>query len=434
MPRPTVEPKAKLGLIFFPAYDWAISESHPEREERLLYTHDQLREDGLFDFPGIAEYRPVVAEPEDVLRVHICPPGLDQVAGAPHLISAGGAVTAGRLWATGEVEKAFALVRPPGHHATLVVHGGRGFCNINNEAIMIERLRSEFGLGRAAVVDTDCHHGDGTQDIYWHDPDTLFISVHQDGRTLYPGSGAWEEMGGPRAWGSTINIPLPPETGDEGFLAAVREIVRPVLDEWRPELVVNSAGQDNHFTDPITNMKLTAQGYAEMSTLINPDVAVLEGGYAIQGALPFTNMGIVMAMAGLDWRRVKEPLPPGGRPATRPETLEHVKRLAESIHARRRRPRPEQTGSTLKDGWWRRERRIFCDTHPTTKEFAGRWPSCLNENRREAVKDCPDCAGLMTIETSSEVFRGGRFLKLPRRPCGRCRELAADLAAQGWRL
>jgi acetoin utilization deacetylase AcuC-like enzyme len=423
---------AKLGLIFFPAYDWAISEYHPEREERLLYTHDQLREEGLMDRPEIKEYRPVAATEADVELVHVCPSGVANVAAAPHLISAGGAITAGKLWADKETVKAFALVRPPGHHATLVVHGGRGFCNINNEAIMIQRLRADYGIKKVAIVDTDCHHGDGTQDIYWHDPDTLFISLHQDGRTLYPGSGAVEEMGGPKAWGSTINIPLPPETGDEGFLKSVREIVRPILDEFKPELVVNSAGQDNHFTDPITNMKITAQGYAEMSALINPDVAVLEGGYAIQGALPYTNLAIVMSMAGLDWRQVHEPLPKSGRPATSARTLDYVSRLAELIEARRHKPQPEATGSRLQGGWWRRDRRIFYDTHPVTRELASRWPSFINESRREAVRDCPDCPGLMAIETTSEVARGGRYVKLPWQACPKCRSMAESVIQDGW--
>ena len=420
-----------LGLIFFPAYDWAISEHHPEREERLLYTHDQIREEGLTDLPEIKEFRPVAATEEDVELVHVCPSGVAEIAAAPHLISCGGAITAGRLWAEGRAKKAFALVRPPGHHATLVVHGGRGFCNINNEAIMIERLRADYGIGKVAIVDTDCHHGDGTQDIYWHDPDTLFISLHQDGRTLYPGSGDAEEMGGPKAYGSTINIPLPPETGDEGFLKSVREIVRPILDEFRPDLVVNSAGQDNHFTDPITNMKITAQGYAEMSALINPDVAVLEGGYAIQGALPYTNLAIIMSMAGLDWRRVKEPLPPSGRPATRPQTLDYVSRLAEAIHARRK-SKPQGTFSRLEKGWWRRDRRIFYDTHSTTEAQRWSWPSYINESRREAVRDCPDCPGLIAIETSSEVCRGGRFVKVPRKACPKCLELSRSIMVEGW--
>jgi hypothetical protein len=296
---------------------------------------------------------------------------------------------------------------------------------------MIERLRRDYGIKKVAIVDTDCHHGDGTQDIYWHDPDTLFISIHQDGRTLYPGSGAYEEMGGPRAWGSTINIPLPPETGDEGFLLATRLIVRPILDEFEPELIVNSAGQDNHFTDPITNMRLTAKGYAEMSSIINPDIAVLEGGYAIQGALPYTNLAIIMSMAGLDWSKVREPVPKYGFPVTGRETLDYVKKLSDIIHARRKKPVPAQSGSVLRNGWWERERRIFSDTHPVTKDFAGSWPSYINEQRKEYLRDCPDCHGLLVIETSSGVCGGGRYAKLPRNACPSCRKKAEKVSQGG---
>jgi acetoin utilization deacetylase AcuC-like enzyme len=421
-----------LGLIFFPAYDWAISPSHPEREERLLYTHDQLREEGIFDLPEIGEFRPEKAEDADAERVHFFPLGLGAVAALPHMISAGGAITAGRLVAEGRARKAFALVRPPGHHAGKVVHGGRGFCNINNEAIMIERLRRDHGYRRVAVVDTDCHHGDGTQDIYWHDPDTLFISIHQDGRTLYPGTGAPGELGGPRAWGATVNIPLPPGTGDEGFLLAVREIVRPVLDEWKPDLVVNSAGQDNHFTDPITNMRLTALGYAEMSELIGPDVAVLEGGYAIQGALPYTNLAIILSMAGLDWRAVREPMPPGGPPETPRKTLDYVKGLADLIHKKRSGPPdPTLTGSPLSGGWFSRERRIFYDSHPADPASQPDWPSYIDERREERLRDCPDCPGVLVIRTRSALAGPNVYASLPHEPCGTCRAVAEEVEATG---
>lgn len=418
-----------LGLIFFPAYDWAISPDHPEREERLLYTQDQLREEGLFDLPGLAEYPPELARAEDVDRVHVRPPGVRRIYALPHQVSAGGAITAGRLVMNKDCRKAFALVRPPGHHAMRVVHGGRGFCDINNEAIMIERLRAEYGLRRVAIVDTDCHHGDGTQDIYWHDPDTLFISLHQDGRTLYPGSGSIGEFGGPRAQGSAINIPLPPETGDEGFLLAAREIIRPILDEWQPELVVNSAGQDNHFTDPITNMKITALGYAELSEIIDPDLAVLEGGYSIRGALPYLNLAIALSMAGLNWRQVREPRPHPSQLATSPEALEGIKMTAGEIHRLRRSPPPpERAGSRREGRWWVRERSIFYDTHPL--EGGERSLSVITEEQREELYDCPHCPGLIIIHTRSERSPLSTHAVLPRQACENCLKMKEDKHAR----
>ncbi len=193
--------KNKTGLVFFPAFDWAISPTHPEREERLLYTQDQVLEEGLLDIQGIVEFKPDPVTLNDIQRVHFCVPDVWSVTTESHFISAGGAKTIGMAVLDQQVEKGFALVRPPGHHAMRVVHGARGFCNVNIEAIMIEYLRQAYDIDKVAIVDTDCHHGDGTQDIYWHDPDTLFISIHQDGRTLYPGSGFLSELGGPTAYG-----------------------------------------------------------------------------------------------------------------------------------------------------------------------------------------------------------------------------------------
>ncbi|MBF0482469.1 MAG: histone deacetylase, partial [Desulfovibrionaceae bacterium] len=299
--------KRKLGVVFFPAYDWAISATHPERQERLLYTQDQLREEGLFDIPGVTEYKPELASWLDVDRAHFCFPDVESVATQSHCVSAGGAIRAAKLVMEREADRAFALIRPPGHHAMKVVHGSRGFCNINIEAVMIEWVREHYGRKRVAIVDTDCHHGDGTQDIYWHDPDTLFISLHQDGRTLYPGTGFPMEAGGPRALGRTINVPLPPGTSDEGFLHVIDNLVLPILSDFKPDLIVNSAGQDNHFSDPITDMNFSARGYAVLSERLGPHLAVLEGGYAIQGALPYVNLGIALALAGLDYSHVREP-------------------------------------------------------------------------------------------------------------------------------
>lgn len=172
---------------------------------------------------------------------------------------------------------------------------------------MVEYLRRHYGLNRVAIVDTDVHHGDGTQDIFYHDPDTLFISFHQDGRTLYPGTGAVNEMGSPGAFCSTVNIPLPPGTTDTGLHYVLDNLVLPVLEDFQPDIIINSAGQDNHYSDPLANMAVTAQGYARLAEKLKADIAVLEGGYSIEDALPYVNTGIILAMAGLDYSRVVEP-------------------------------------------------------------------------------------------------------------------------------
>ncbi len=302
-------PKAtnSVGLVLFPAFDWCISPSHPEREERLLYTKDQLIEEGLEDVGDIEFFNPELALEQDIDRVHFCVPSSKSLLTHSHFISAGGAIRAARAVMEKEVSKSFAIVRPPGHHAMQTVFGDRGFCVANIEAIMVEYIRRHYGIRKIAVIDTDCHHGDGTQDIFYNDPDTLFISMHQDGRTLYPGTGFLNESGGPSAPGYTLNIPLPPQTSEEGFDMVMDRVVLPVLDEFQPELIINSAGQDNHYTDPITNMNFTAQGYARLNRNLDPDICVLEGGYAIEGALPYTNLGIILAMAGLDTSHVREP-------------------------------------------------------------------------------------------------------------------------------
>ena len=403
--------KYKTGLVFFPAFDWAISPTHPEREERLLYTQDQVFEEGLFDIDGIEEFKPDLVTIEDVQRVHFCVPDVCNVMTESHFISAGGAKTIGKAVLDRKVERGFALVRPPGHHAMRVVHGARGFCNINIEAIMIEFLRQTYNIEKVAIVDTDCHHGDGTQDIYWHDPDTLFISLHQDGRTLYPGSGFPNEMGGPTAIGRTLNIPLPPQTSEEGFLYTIEHIVLPILDDFKPEIIINSAGQDNHFSDPITNMNFSAQGYAHLTRLLKPDIAVLEGGYSIEGALPYVNIGIILAMAGLDYSRVKEP-------NYDPDSIRQKAKVTECI---------KQTGEVVLNNWQQQEK-IKAKIRGT-KEFDERKRNIfydtdnLIETQIETLRVCSDCSGVLKIDSSSD--RGFRILAvhIPRKACNECKEL-----------
>jgi acetoin utilization deacetylase AcuC-like enzyme len=401
--------KRRTGLVFFPAFDWAISPNHPEREERLLYTQDQVFEDGLLDLEEIREFKPSLATFADINRAHICVPGPASVVTESHLISAGGAIAAAEKVLSGQVDNAFALVRPPGHHAMLVVHGARGFCNVNIEAIMIEYIRKHYGPKRIAVVDTDCHHGDGTQDIYWNDPDTLCISLHQDGRTLYPGSGFREEFGGPNALGSTINIPLPPQTSDEGMHQVLDRVILPILEEFQPDLIINSAGQDNHYTDPITNMHFSAQGYARLNEKLAPQIAVLEGGYAIEKALPYVNVGIILAMAGLDYRQVVEPdYDPAALRQSEAVTRaieEEIREVLSLWHSRQRMKR----SLFGRSGYARRNKAIYYDT-------AG-----IREQQEETVRICDDCGGVVLIESAADTDQRIFAVILPGRCCPECR-------------
>lgn len=410
----------RLGVVFFPAFDWAVSAGHPEREERLLYTRDQLQEEGLFDIAGISEHRPDFATYEQLARAHFCLPSVPAVCTESHLAAAGGAINAARMVMEKTHDRAFALVRPPGHHAMRVVHGNRGFCNINNEAVMVEYIRDHYPHPdgrplRIAVVDTDVHHGDGTQDVFWNDPHTLFISLHQDGRTLYPGSGFIEECGGPGALGRTINVPLPPETADEGYLYAMRHAVLPILEEFKPDLIVNSAGQDNHFTDPLANMRLTAQGYAALTTLLNPQIAVLEGGYSIRGALPYVNLAICLALAGLPADEIVEPDLTPAMQKQKPEITKYIAGLCDKVVDMYRKPPTRPTDGKAEDGWWVRRKNIFYDT------------DMLREGQVESWRLCPDCSGLGRIESASERVALSLCVHIPRHACPRCRAEGHEL-------
>ncbi len=411
----------RTGLVFFPAFDWAISPTHPEREERLLYTRDQVMEEGLLDLDNIVEYRVRPAAFEDIQRVHFCVPDEASVTTESHLISAGGCIVAADAVMRGEVDNAFALVRPPGHHAMRVVHGNRGFCNINIEAIMIEHIRRKYGIRKVAIVDTDCHHGDGTQDIYWHDPDTLFISLHQDGRTIFPGTGFPNEMGGPNALGSTVNIPLPPQTGEEGFFVVMEELVMPLLERFQPELVINSAGQDNHFSDPITDMNFSARGYATLNARLRPDIAVLEGGYAVESALPYVNTGIIMAMAGLDTSTVKEPNYERDYRPQSPDVTRNIDRLTARLRLvflEGKYDAPSHSPGDVLE----RKREIFYDTDG------------IFERQRELIRVCKNCAGALGVESAASKGTHIFGVRIPQGVCSECRKTALswfDQAARG---
>lgn len=413
--------KAKLGLVFFPAFDWLISRTHPERQERLLYTRDQLLEEGIFDFPEIREYNPWTATMTDIERVHIGAPDLKSWVTEAHLVSAGGAMAAAEALMAKEVDRAFALVRPPGHHAMRMVHGIRGFCVVNIEAVMLAYLRRKYGSLRIAVVDTDVHHGDGSEDVFYHDPDTLYISFHQDGRTLYPGTGFMPEFGGPQAIGSNVNIPLPPGTGDEGLHRVLDELVLPILGDFKPDLIINSAGQDNHFSDPLANMQVTAKGYGQLAEKLNAHIAVLEGGYSIQDALPYVNTAIVLAMAGLDYSHVIEPNRREGDYKQRNDVTNYIDDIIGKwkMQWANRQKMQEKTLANLGD-YWTNHRSIYYDE------------TGISETQKEVIRLYKDSLGWHSIESSSH---GGPFgyqqvyaMVIPRQASAQCRREARDEA------
>jgi len=200
--------------------------------------------------------------------------------------AAGGAAELVRAIAAGEARRGFALLRPPGHHAE--PDRAMGFCLLNNVAVAA-RAAQAMGLRRIAIVDWDVHHGNGTQHAFEEDPNVLFVSLHQ--WPLYPGTGAASEIGRGAGAGATLNLALPPGSGDEVYGEAFRRAVLPAIDAHRPELVLVSAGFDAHARDPLAQMELSSEAYGAMaSALVERAEAlghgrvafVLEGGYDLR--------------------------------------------------------------------------------------------------------------------------------------------------------
>jgi len=186
-----------------------------------------------------------------------------------------------------EVDNGFAFVRPPGHHAE--PDRAMGFCLFNNVAIGAHYLRRRHGLGRLLVVDWDVHHGNGTQDSFYAEPEVLYVSTHQ--YPFYPGTGAATEIGAGPALGRTLNVPLPAGCGDDEYVAAFENLIAPIAEQFRPEFVLVSAGFDAHRRDPLAGMSVTEEGFRAMTRVLlriarahagGRLAAILEGGYDMQ--------------------------------------------------------------------------------------------------------------------------------------------------------
>jgi acetoin utilization deacetylase AcuC-like enzyme len=202
------------------------------------------------------------------------------------LLAAGGVMAGIDAVLNGRVENAFCAVRPPGHHAGR--GSAMGFCFVNNVAVGAMYARSAYGVERIFILDWDVHHGNGTQEIFEEDPDTFYCSLHEHPSFCFPGTGRKMETGSGRGEGYTLNLPLPPRTGDRELVETFDGEVVPAIERFRPELILISAGFDAHHADAIADLELTEAAYVHMTRKLcelaerhcgGRIVSVLEGGY-----------------------------------------------------------------------------------------------------------------------------------------------------------
>ena len=278
---------------------------HPESHHRLEVVYGMLQDEDMQDTFRVLSPRPATREE---LQLNHSSNYIDQVASTAGRsfcsldpdtttspksweaarMAAGGVLVAVDRVMEGEIENAFALVRPPGHHAES--NKGMGFCLFNNIAIAAHYARQKHLLERILIIDWDLHHGNGTQNAFYEDPQVLYFSTHQ--YPYYPGSGSVDEDGQGKGKGFTVNVPLPGGQGDQDFEAIFKEILKPIATQFKPQLILVSAGYDIYSQDPLGAMDVTPEGFATLTSLImdmarsscqGRVVITLEGGYHLDG-------------------------------------------------------------------------------------------------------------------------------------------------------
>lgn len=279
---------------------------HPERPERFDAVMEGLSRAGLLERLGRVE--PRAATDDELALCHTreyLRTARHDVETGHRFLSTGDTDITARSWdvasraaggvlhavdavLTGAARNAFCAVRPPGHHATR--SRGMGFCLLNNVALAARYAQRKHGVGRVAIIDWDVHHGNGTQDIFYEDGSVFFFSTHQ--WPLYPGTGRRDETGAGEGEGTTMNFPLPAGSGRAEVLGAVREELMPAMAEFRPELVLISAGFDSREGDLLGRFTLTDEDFADLTraameiadgTAGGRVVSLLEGGYSLPG-------------------------------------------------------------------------------------------------------------------------------------------------------
>jgi acetoin utilization deacetylase AcuC-like enzyme/formylglycine-generating enzyme required for sulfatase activity len=278
---------------------------HPERPERASCIAERLEKTGLLK--QLFRIQPTAAAEQWITAVHspvyvqrikrLCQSG-EAVADSGDtpvcresfdvaLAAAGGVLAAVDAVVEGKVRNAFCAIRPPGHHATR--QRAMGFCLLNNVAIAARYAQQKHKLARILIVDWDVHHGNGTQAIFYDDPTVFYFSVHQ--WPFYPGTGGASERGEGKALGTKLNVPLPAGSGDREYRRAFEDKLKPAALEFRPDFVLISAGFDAHAEDLLGGMKVSTQGFADLTRIVRQIaeqcckgrlVSVLEGGYNLE--------------------------------------------------------------------------------------------------------------------------------------------------------
>jgi acetoin utilization deacetylase AcuC-like enzyme len=290
-----------VGIVWDKQYLAHKVPNHVERPARLAAVRRALEEAGLWN--GLVRISPAPAEEACLLRVHSAE-YIARVRATAHaknvvwldpdtyacgaswdaaVLAAGGACAAVDAVLKGQVRSAFCAVRPPGHHACR--DHGMGFCLFNNVAVAVRHAQAVHHIRHIVIVDWDVHHGNGTQEIFWCDPDVMYISIHE--WPFYPGTGSAKEIGEGPGKGHIRNFPLAARSGDKEFLAALDAGLKSA-EAFRPELVFISAGFDAHKDDTLGGLKVTEEGYSEATRRVRRladasasgrIVSVLEGGY-----------------------------------------------------------------------------------------------------------------------------------------------------------
>jgi len=326
---------ARTALVYSPRFLEHRTGLHCETPSRLKIVVQTLKSLGLVSPDRCRFVEPRVAAVEEIELVHdpdyveeirrFCASGGGHYDGDTVLspesfdvacLAVGGMLKACDAVFTGSFVNAFALVRPPGHHAG--IHGRalgattNGFCLFNNVAVAASYMLKKKWVDRVLIFDVDGHHGNGTQEAFNNTSKVLYVSLHEGG--IYPGTGYEDEVGVGEGAGYKVNVPLPPRSDDKVYSKALREVVLPVAEQFKPDFVLLSAGYDAHHSDNITSMLLSTAGYVEMfNSMLNLAerhcksrlVACLEGGYsakALSRALPAT----IAAMAGLQFDEADE--------------------------------------------------------------------------------------------------------------------------------